>query len=105
MATQPTPQGISALLRKAGFDRSVSQPSRIRGFREYTEGFKVSKDYDGGVLVEWLPSSFRARGNNEERERDMLNRYHKAIEEAGFAVDYLSTALTAKLLVTAAEET
>lgn len=103
MGKQPTPQGISALLKRAGFERSVSQSSRIRGFSEYTEGFKASKDYDGGVLVEWRPNSFRARDNNEEREREMLNRYCETIAEAGFAVNYLSTDLRTRLLVEAKE--
>lgn len=43
---QPTPQGISALLRKAGFDKSVSSASRIRGMKESSQGFQVSRGFE-----------------------------------------------------------
>jgi hypothetical protein len=103
MAKQPTPQGISALLKRAGFERSVTKSSRIRGFREWTEGFKATKRYPDGVTVEYYPNSFRMRDNNEERERAMLDRYRKAIAEAGYAVEDGSTGLATKLIVTAEE--
>lgn len=103
MAKQPTPQGISALLRKAGFEKSTTRPGRIRGFREWTEGYEVTKYHGGGVSVKWCPHSLRARGNNEDREQEMLDRYRKVIEDAGYAVADGSTALTGKLLVTAKE--
>jgi hypothetical protein len=39
VAKQPTPQGISALLRKAGHKRSMSSKSRIKGMTERSESF------------------------------------------------------------------
>jgi hypothetical protein len=103
MAKQPTPQGISALLRRSGFERSETKKGRIRGFREWTEGFTATKHYPDGVVVEWQPSSLRAHSDNDERQREMLDRYRKVIEDAGYVVADGSTALTAKLLVTAKE--
>lgn len=53
---QPTPQGISGLLNRAGFERSVSSATAVKGWRNYSEGFGCRKSYslDGGVLAQHL---------------------------------------------------
>lgn len=104
MTKQPTPQGISALLRKAGFERSVSQSTRIRGWREYSAGFKVARHGDGTVEVEYRPSSFRARDTSDEQIKEMLDRYRKAIEEAGYQVTGETVVFRIFLVVTAATD-
>jgi len=101
MGKQPTPQGISALLRKAGFDRSVSSSTRIRGWREWTEGFKVSRYDAGRVQVEYRPSSFRARETSDEQIKAMLDRYSEPVEAAGFQVKDDGTGLRMWLMVSA----
>ena len=37
----PTTRGVSALLRKAGFEKSVSSTTRIRGWHNYSSGFRL----------------------------------------------------------------
>jgi hypothetical protein len=78
-AKPPTPQGISALLRKAGFSRSVRQ-----GRGQASTGYDVSKSYgDGDVVVRhntWSMVPF------PEARDAALARYAAAIEAAGYAV-------------------
>jgi len=86
MAKNPTPQGISALLRKAGFERSVSSPSRVRGLRNHSEGYVVRGVMTGRVHVyhqlSWLRPSDAAR----QRGREQQDRYADVIEAAGYEV-------------------
>ena len=85
----PTPQGISALLKKAGHDRVTFSKSRIRGLREYSAGFRATKPIgypDGTVEVQWWPSSFSHSPQTEQRVA-WLARYAEAITAAGWAVD------------------
>ena len=76
----PTPQGISALLRKAGFERSDYDS------RGSSTGFRVTKDYghDGAVRVRHY---FLSMAPQAERRKEMLARYVKAITEAGWSVE------------------
>lgn len=104
MAKQPTPQGISALLRKAGFDKSVSSASRIRGMKESSPGYQVSRGgKPGTVMVEFQQSSFRINPGKETATK-MLARYRKAIEDAGFTVDAGKSTFRDILIVSAPEE-
>jgi len=48
-AKPPTSQGISALLKRAGFRRSESSATRIKGWRNYSEGYSVRRDWKAGV--------------------------------------------------------
>lgn len=77
----PTPQGISALLRKAGFERSVS-----RGRSGSSSGFRVHKDYtrDGAVRV---THHFWSMGTPIERHQQELARYAQAITAAGYRAE------------------
>ena len=45
----PTASGISRLLSAAGFERSESSTTRIRGWHNHSEGFSVTTDYVVGV--------------------------------------------------------
>jgi hypothetical protein len=87
--SKPTPQGISALLRKAGFDRAVFDRFTL------TSGFRVTKDHrrDGTVRVDYRV----AIRMPENAVRDLLAAYAKTITEAGWTVE----AGTYELIVTA----
>jgi hypothetical protein len=81
MTTPPTPQAISALLRKAGFERSVSRATRIKGWRESSAGYYVT-GYKDEVNVRHMLGFSR---DEEARDR-MLARYAEAIRAAGWQV-------------------
>ncbi len=80
----PTPQGISALLRKAGFERSESRATRIKGWRESSEGYYVT-GYRDEVTVRHR-TGFGCGPAAGERRRDMLAKYAEAIRAAGWTV-------------------
>jgi len=73
----PTPQGVSALLKRAGFERA-DRP--VRG--GMCSGFRVSTVYarEGAVRVKHLFWSMRA---TPEQHAAKLAPYAKAIAEAG----------------------
>lgn len=78
----PTPQGISALLRKAGFERSVSRP-RNQGS---SSGFIVGKCYDDEGAVQ-VRHHFWSMGTPLDRYEEKLAAYAEAITAAGFAAE------------------
>ena len=79
-AKPPTPQGISALLRKAGFERSevTSMHARNwgRSYREYSDGYQVRKS-PGSVTVTRRPRDVATRD-------EWLTKYAEAISGAGY---------------------
>jgi hypothetical protein len=79
----PTPQAISALLRKAGFEKSESSGSK--GWRNYSEGYKVNGPFDEAVEVRHMTGLDRGE-NGRKRRAEMLARYAAAITEAGWAI-------------------
>lgn len=89
----PTPQGISALLRKAGFARAEV---KMRGGRS---GFRVHKDYssEGTVCV---THHFWSMGVSAERKQQELARYAEAIIAARFSAQVNGR----DLIVTAGKE-
>jgi len=94
---QPTPQGISALLRKAGFQRSERT-----GRMGYSSGFAVSKSYgtEGSVRVRYTTWSM---GGGQEIRLRQLAKYVPVIEAAGWSVRYADR--IAELIVTVPEST
>jgi hypothetical protein len=76
----PTASGISRLLAAAGFERAVIS---IMGGNS---GFQVTKckAREGGVKVRQY---FYLGGVPDERYREMLRRYAKAIEGAGYCTE------------------
>lgn len=97
----PTAQGISRLLAKAGFKRSVSRTTRIRGWHDWNEGFKVEGGYwDGKIVVRHVMDK-GARGDAADKRRsDALDDYTKVITEAGYTAER-SSDFGQKLIVTA----
>ena len=83
----PTPQGISALLRRAGFERSV-MTRNSRHHKEHTAGYHV-KAFMGEVVVNWWPETDYSAEAHEAAipvGREMRARYAKAIAAAGWPV-------------------
>jgi len=75
----PTPQGVSALLRKAGFQKSVSQ-----GRAGQSTGYEVSRDYGTGcVRVRHITWSMNPPDHVTE---GALAKYAEAITAAGYQV-------------------
>lgn len=101
IARQPTPQGISSLLKRAGFERSVSSATRIKGWRNNSEGYRCEKSYgiDGGVLVRHYTGFDRGEAAHARRDEE-LARYAEAIKAAGWAA-YRTETGPDGLLVTA----
>jgi hypothetical protein len=87
----PTPQGISALLKRAGFEKAIVT-NNSRYVKENTEGFHVGKFPGGVVVTHWTksaPPSERTTAHvqaERERERGMVTRYAEAIRLAGWRV-------------------
>lgn len=84
---QPTPQGISALLRKAAFEKSVSSASRIKGWRNRSPGFMVARGTDGEVDVRHEDGNFRSSDTDRQRSAAKESRYAEVIEAAGYKVE------------------
>ena len=95
----PTPQGISRLLAKAGFERSTSSAGRIRGWRNYTEGYSAGKWDDRGSVAVSYSRGLRPPSEAEPIRLEMLVSYAEVITAAGFAV----TEKRGRLIVTAKE--
>lgn len=87
----PTPQGISALLRRAGFDRAVVS---IMGGNS---GFKVEQCRSRPAAVK-VRQYFLLRGS-DQRYGEALRRYRDVIEMAGYRTELG----TYHLVVTAGE--
>jgi hypothetical protein len=103
--TKPTPQGISALLRKAGFGRSARNATRVRGFSSRTRGYVVGGRTDGTVAVYHEDgNSFMITDATVERQVREQARYAEAIEAAGYAVERGTGGLFGPLIVRAKNE-
>ena len=95
---QPTQRGISALLGRAGFERSISKASRIRGWRNHTPGYAVIDGIDAGTVeVRHRTFSHQPLPSEQRHIAGMLAEYATVIEAAGFAVEHRNV----RLLVTA----
>lgn len=78
----PTPQGISALLRKAGFDRaSVDRFTLTAGFFVMTS----RADPGGGVRVGYRAAHVGSQ--TAATRSDLLAKYTEAIKAAGWNVE------------------
>lgn len=89
----PTASGVSRLLASAGFERAVIS---IMGGNS---GFQVTKCRTREDAVK-VRQYFLLSGYPDERYRDKLRRYAKAIEAAGYSTE----SGTYHLVVTAKED-
>ncbi len=98
----PTPQGISRLLAAAGFRRSESSGTAIRGWRNHSSGYVVRKGQEPGqVRVHHETGLFRTEGTDRERRAETEEAYAKAIEAAGWSVLRQEGGYFAPLIITA----
>src|SRR5690606_16647848 len=80
-----TPQLIAGTLRRAGFKASKARPTNIKGWYEYSAGFKVHLNYGrDAVLVH-----YRTGGHHTNREmaKAKVTEMKDALEKRGFKVD------------------
>lgn len=82
----PTTRGISALLRKAGFEKSVSSTTRVRGWHNYSAGFRIEDRGIGVVRVHHVSGAFHPSDADHAHSREVEGQYTKTIQEAGYAV-------------------
>lgn len=87
MPKQPTPQGISRLLKDAGFTRAV-QTSRATLNHSFTSGFRVTKDRNDEKAVRVRHTfASRAASLSSGLHKAKLAAYAKTIAEAGWSVE------------------
>lgn len=80
----PSASAVSAALRKAGFEKSVSSASRVRGWRNRSWGFEVKRGLkDGTVEVYHQTGDFRP--NHEQQAREQA-KYAEVLRAAGWDV-------------------
>ena len=84
-----TPQKVSAVLKKAGFERSEETTTGIRGWHDHSEGYAVrSSSRQGTVHVHYWPSPY-SRGDAElQRRTKMLVGYVSVLQEAGLRAEF-----------------
>lgn len=96
----PTQQGISALLRKAGFEKSAASPTGVKGVRIRSAGYTASGPYPGIVWVSHETASLQPHPQDQGRIASAHAAYATAIEAAGYAVERRAD----RLVVTAKTE-
>ena len=82
----PTTRGISALLRKNGFEKSVSSTTAIQGWHNYSTGFRIEDRGTGRVRVHHVSGAFRPSDADRARSREAEDQYAEVIRQAGYAV-------------------
>jgi|SRR5580658_7029559 hypothetical protein len=94
MATKtPTPQGISRLLAKAGFERSAVL-SQARLHHRYTAGFHVRGD-GNAVYVGWrnktplVSRSALQAGRDKQTALEMVHQYAEALAALGWPAEVI----------------
>lgn len=95
----PTPQGISRLLAKAGFEKAQDRPG---GFN--SEGFHVHRRMnDRVVLVNWWADS--SVDTDRAKHDNTLDSYSAVLQEAGYSTEIRLDQLSRPdyLIVTAGE--
>jgi hypothetical protein len=82
----PTASGISRLLAAAGFERSESSATRIKGWRNYSAGYSATGDGPGVVRVR---HRFEDRRDqlDPEKYRVALQRYATVLALHGYATE------------------
>jgi len=83
----PTASGISRLLAKAGFEKSESSATRIRGYRRSSEGFIVAQPTAVGEVEVRYTRGFLPQSEADRIRPGMLADYAEAITGAGYSVE------------------
>jgi hypothetical protein len=79
--SNPTPQGISALLKRAGHNRAEWDHNMVK-----KSGYQVMKDWRGTAKVRVIVRYASLLRSEAPAARDALGRYAATITEAGWAV-------------------
>jgi len=103
MSRQPTAQGISALLQKAGFERSVKHATAVPGWHSRTCGF-VARGSGGTVTVYHEDGKYNSTEADRRASAELEGRYADAIEAAGYAVERSEGGFFGPLVVRALPE-
>jgi hypothetical protein len=83
-----TPQKVSAVLRKAGFQKSESHASAVKGWRNRTIGYRVRKQYgDEDVRIEWEHGFFRLPDHLRPGFIARLEEMKRPLEGVGIVVE------------------
>lgn len=105
MAKAPTASGVSAALRKAGFERSQTRTTRIPGWHDYTEGYRVRNWGEGEIRVEHETGSRISLDASAIRRRDAkFAEYAKALRARGWNVQQLPTTVPCLLVTELVED-
>jgi hypothetical protein len=105
MAKAPTASGVSAALRKAGFERSETHATRIKGWHHYTEGYRVRNWGEGEIRVEHETGSRITPDANAVRRRDAkFAEYAEALRAKGWNVQQLPTTIPCLLVTELGED-
>lgn len=94
---------VSRALKGAGFERSVSsKPGTIRGWSEWTAGYRCTSSWDKtSVTVEWRFSSFtRASEHRDVFLAERLGAMADALTAKGYKVEIKQAAFGDRLAVT-----
>lgn len=79
---KPSVQKVHALLRRAGFRRSVGRPSRIRGVHNYNPGYRIQiRATDPQPHLRVTHHFGSSYASTDERERQKLVAYRDALQE------------------------
>jgi hypothetical protein len=90
METKPkplTPQKVTAVLKKAGFEKAESWPSRIRGLKNWSSGYRVQKSWSGAITVVHKSDDYVITEGRRARQAEQCEKYAVALEAAGLVVD------------------
>lgn len=96
------PQAVSRVLAQAGFERSETESTAVRGWRRYTPGFAVKgaraayeegltgdRDADAVFVTICTTDSYSTNPDKPTRRQvvaDLVPRYTEALRAAGFKV-------------------
>lgn len=100
----PTPLGISALLRKAGFERSKTYTTGVKGWHDRTSGYVARSHGEGEVSVRYESGQFHETAGTRARATGLEAASADAIEAAGYAVERIPNAAFTRLIVRAKAE-
>lgn len=80
---------ISRALSKAGFAKSGSSATRVRGYRYFSEGFEAINGKNA-VIVKWEMGSSANYAKNwerlDERKGEAIVAMYEALTQAGYTV-------------------
>lgn len=87
MTNPPTPQGVSAALRKAGFTRSVSSSTAVKGWKNHSPGYVVRQGIKNGTVEVYHETGAFQRDDRDREKRDAKQaEYAQALEAAGYVM-------------------